>query len=79
MDLVVGMIYLFAFNFAPQGLFLCDGKEYPVAQYQALYALIGNRYGGNSNQFAVPNLLQASPITNMNYYIAAEGIFPQPQ
>ena len=42
---------------AVRGLQLADGSLMQVQQYQALYALIGNTYGGTANvNFNVPNL-----------------------
>ena len=47
-----------------------------VAQNTALYSLIGTTFGGNTEQFALPDLSAAVP-TNYNYYIAVQGAFPQ--
>ena len=76
MDCFLGTIQLFAFNYAPIGWMLCNGASLSVAQNSALYALIGNTYGGNQTNFNIPNLMGASPIPNMNYYIATQGLWP---
>jgi microcystin-dependent protein len=56
-DPYVGEIRAFAFAFNPIDWLLCDGAIVPVPQYQALYAVIGNTYGGTPNQtFALPDL-----------------------
>ena len=56
-DPYVGEIRAVAFTFAPIDWLPCDGGIYPIQQYQALYAIIGNTYGGTPNQsFAVPDL-----------------------
>lgn len=34
---------------------MCDGSSYPVSQYQQLYAVIGNKFGGDEINFNVPN------------------------
>lgn len=52
----IGEIRAFAGNYAPEGWMLCDGKEVPVADYQALYSLIGNSYGGDHQAFKLPDL-----------------------
>lgn len=53
----IGEVRVFAFNFAPQGWATCDGQILPVAQNQALFALLGKTYGGNgSTTFALPDL-----------------------
>jgi microcystin-dependent protein len=57
MDPFIGEIRIFAGNFAPTGWFLCQGQTLPLAQYQALFAVIGVAYGGNgSTNFMLPNL-----------------------
>ena len=56
-DSYIGEIATFAFGFAPQGWLPCNGQILPIAQYQALFALIGTTFGGNGIQtFAVPDL-----------------------
>jgi microcystin-dependent protein len=41
----------------PSGWALCDGQLLSIAQNQALFALLGTTYGGNSTTtFALPNL-----------------------
>ena len=53
----IGQISIYAFNFAPRGWMPCDGRLLPIAQYQALFALIGTTYGGNGvTTFALPDL-----------------------
>ena len=39
-----------------QGFVPCDGRSLPVGQYAALYSLIGNRFGGDSHTFRVPDI-----------------------
>lgn len=81
MDYTIGEITLFGFFFAPVGWMSCEGQTLQITQNQVLYSLIGNTYGGNAAQgtFALPNLTGASPIPNMKYYIATQGIYPQRQ
>lgn len=63
MDAYTGEIRAFGFNFPPQNWALCDGSLRNVNQYQALYSIIGNLYGGTVNQtFALPNLLGRAPM-----------------
>lgn len=48
---------LVSFNFAPKGWALCDGQQLPINQNQALFSLLGTRYGGNGQTtFALPDL-----------------------
>jgi microcystin-dependent protein len=53
----LGQIMAVGFNFAPVGWFLCNGQTLSIAQYAALYNLLGTTYGGDGvNTFALPNL-----------------------
>ncbi|MGE5362716.1 MAG: phage tail protein [Bacteroidota bacterium] len=62
-DYMVGEIKMVVFNYAPDGWLLCDGRELPVNQYQALYSLIGTQYGGNgSTTFRLPDLRGRMPL-----------------
>lgn len=58
----VGQITLYAFPFAPSGWAFCNGAVLQVQQSQALYALIGNLYGGNNTAFNLPDLRGRTPI-----------------
>ena len=53
----IGTVLSFAGSNAPNGYLLCDGKSYAVADYSDLYAVIGNTYGGDTENFNVPNLV----------------------
>lgn len=51
-----GMMSEFAGNTAPTGWLLCNGAEYQINSYPALYAVIGSAYGGNgTTTFRVPD------------------------
>jgi microcystin-dependent protein len=53
----LGEIREFGFNFPPRGWARCDGQLLPIAQNDALYALIGTTYGGDGQTtFALPDL-----------------------
>ena len=57
MEAYLGMIMAVAFNFIPRGWAPCDGRLLSIAQYSALYALLGNSYGGDGRTtFALPDL-----------------------
>jgi hypothetical protein len=58
----------------PAGWLKCDGSSYNIADYPALYAVIGQTYGGSGSQFNVPDLssqLGAGPTSPqyLDYYI----------
>ena len=62
-DWYVGEIRIFAGDYAPVGWEMCDGRSMRIADYEALYALIGVTYGGDGNTtFQLPNLNQTLPI-----------------
>ncbi len=63
MDPILGTIILFAGNFAPRGWGLCDGQILSIAQYSALFSLLGTTYGGNGVQtFGLPDLRGRVPM-----------------
>ncbi len=68
-------IRILTFNFAPQGWAFCDGQVLQVTQNTALYALLGNRFGGSPpTTFALPNLQGRTPIHAGNgHALAAAG------
>lgn len=51
----IGTVLSFAGQIAPNGYLLCDGSSYAVADYQDLYDVIGNTYGGDTENFNVPD------------------------
>ena len=69
----LGTVLSFAGQARPNGYLLCDGASYKVTDYPDLYAVIGNTYGGDSTNFNVPNLVDASqsPAPTMIYVIKA--------
>jgi len=59
----IGEVELFGFNFAPVGWAMCNGQLLQISTNQALYALLGNTYGGNgTTNFALPDLRGRMPI-----------------
>ena len=53
----IGVIQAFSGQTVPHGYLLADGTSYKVADYPDLYAVIGNTYGGDTENFNVPNLV----------------------
>lgn len=59
----LGQITMTAFDYAPRGYALCNGALLPIAQNQALYALLGTSFGGDGQTtFAIPDLRGRVPI-----------------
>lgn len=57
MEEFIGVVKLFAGNFAPRGWALCNGQILSIAQNSALFSILGTTYGGNGQTtFALPNL-----------------------
>lgn len=77
MEYLLGEIELFAFGYAPTDFRLCNGDILQINQNSALFSLIGNKFGGNgSTTFALPNMLNDTPVLGMNYYICVAGYYP---
>lgn len=58
-----GEIQVFGFSFAPKGWAQCNGQLLPIAQNQALFALLGTTYGGDGRvNFALPDLRGRVPL-----------------
>ena len=59
----IGEIRMFGFGRTPNGWQGCDGSLLAIAEYDALFALIGTTYGGDGQTtFAVPDLRGRLPI-----------------
>jgi microcystin-dependent protein len=53
----IGQIQTFGFGFEPAGWARCNGQLLSIAEYTALFALIGTTYGGDGQiTFALPDL-----------------------
>lgn len=78
MEVFIGTIQSFAFDFAPQDWALCAGQLVSVNQNQALYALIGTRYGGDGVQtFQLPDLRGRLPLGQGNGTNLAQRVIGQ--
>lgn len=59
----IGEIRLFAGTFAPKDWAICDGSILQIRQHSALYAVLGNAYGGDGRHtFALPDLRDRVPM-----------------
>jgi microcystin-dependent protein len=76
MDFFMGIIIPLPY-FSPVGTLPCDGRELSVQSYQALFSLLGFRYGGNgTTTFCLPNLRGCEPHPGIQYVIVTDGIYP---
>jgi microcystin-dependent protein len=70
----MGEIRMFAGNFAPAGWAVCNGQLLPIAEYDALFSLIGTTYGGDGQStFGLPDLRGRLPIHQGGGYTLASG------
>lgn len=77
-DSYYGELRAFAFNYCPRGWLPAQGDTVTIAEFSALYALLGVRFGGDGvTDFALPDLRGRAPIAagqgpGLNYYILGE-------
>jgi hypothetical protein len=73
----LGEVLLTAGSTAPGGTVLANGQLLPISGNQALFSLLGTRYGGNgTTTFGVPNLKKAAP-DGLSYSICEfNAVFP---
>lgn len=58
-----GEIRMFTYTFAPRDWAYCAGQMMPIAQNQALFAVIGSSYGGDwRSTMAMPDLQGRAPL-----------------
>ena len=77
MQIPLGKISLFPYDFAPNEWMVCDGSSVAIADNDALFMMLGTTYGGDGeNTFAVPDLRAVAP-KNCNYCIAVRGNFSE--
>lgn len=62
MDPMLGSITIIPFTWAPYNFLLCQGQSVAVSQYQAVFSLISTLYGGNTQNFNLPNLQGRAPV-----------------
>lgn len=63
MEGTLAEIRMFAGNFAPRGWQLCQGQLLSIAQWTAVFALVGTTYGGNGQTtFGIPDFRGRSAL-----------------
>ena len=73
-DQYLSELRIFPFDFVPRGWMACNGQQLAVNLNPALYALLGNTYGGNSSFFNLPNLVARVPVhTGDSYTLGSTG------
>lgn len=67
MEGTLAEIRSFAGNFAPRGWVFCNGQLLSIAQWTAVFALVGTTYGGDGQTtFGVPDLRSRVPVGEGN-------------
>ena len=74
MEPIIAEVKYFAGNFAPRGWAFCQGQIMPIVNYQALFSLLGNNFGGDGRTtFALPKI---EDLNGCKAIIAIEGVYP---
>jgi microcystin-dependent protein len=61
----------------PHGWAACDGQTLDIRGNQALFSVMGNKFGGNGQTtFALPDLRKHLPVKDLTYLIALDGRYP---
>lgn len=77
MDVFIGQIELFPYQFAPREWASCEGQMLSIEQNTALFSLLGTTFGGDGTRtFALPDLREKTPIKGLTYCIALSGVYP---
>lgn len=84
-DCLLGEIKLFSNILIPRGFLPTEGQILSIAQNDALFSLLGTKYGGNGvTTFGLPDLRNVEPThrtgegieVDTNYAICVSGTFP---
>lgn len=63
MEFMMGGIIMFGGNFSPKDWAFCNGQLVAISQNQALYAILGDIWGGDGRtNFALPDMRSRVPI-----------------
>lgn len=72
---MIGVIKVFAGDFAPRGFMFCDGSLLRIQNNTALFSILGTTYGGDGiSTFALPNLKGRIPLGAGN--VSANEYYP---
>lgn len=77
MEYLLGQILLLPYDFNVVQLTRCNGDSIQISENQALYSLLGDKYGGDGRTyFKLPDLRGAEAVPGLCYHIAMHGIYP---
>jgi microcystin-dependent protein len=80
-ELYTGTMLLVPYNIVPDGWVECNGQTLQIADNQALFALMGPKYGGDGIQnFKVPDMGEAKDANGnpLKWIMYLYGLFPPP-
>ena len=64
MDGVIGVVTCFAGSFVPKNWMACNGQQLSVSKNKALFAILGNVFGGDGiSTFNLPDLRGRTPVS----------------
>jgi len=72
----LGEITLFAGKSEPRSKLVCKGQRLNVDEFMPLFSVIGHRFGGEENEFCLPDLSDREPHPKIHYWINVSGEFP---
>ncbi|AZZ92669.1 phage tail protein [Hahella sp. KA22] len=71
----LGQISMMGFGFPPESWAQCNGQIQQITQNQALFALVGTRFGGNgTSTYALPDLRGRTPVHLGASYSSQVGV-----
>lgn len=71
---LIGTVLFFAGKTVPSGWAVCNGDLLPIAKYQALFSIVGTKFGGDGKtNFALPVIPPPLPA---GHYVIAIGSNP---
>lgn len=85
METYLGQIVYVPWTWTIQNFALCSGQTLPISQYQALFSLLGDNFGGDSvHSFCLPDLRPLDQNGNRRSWeagdivaqIALQGVYP---
>lgn len=80
MEESIGVVKLFPTQFTPYGWLRCDGRMLPISEFQALFSILYNEYGGDGRTtFALPKLpsIKCEGGGELQYMMCVEGFYPR--
>ncbi len=70
----LGEIKIVAFSFPPKGWAYCNGALMQINQNQALFSLLGTKFGGDGRTtFALPDFRGRAPVNAGQYVVGQRG------